>query len=301
MNFISLNGKVVKADDGAIACDDRGLLYGDGLFETFRLYGGAPFLFERHMERLERSAKFLGIPLPADRQKLCAWLEAVAEENDHKDGTARLTLTRGTLPKGPRPNVAQDIEPTLLIQTRPLPEDLEERQKVGIAGATLPWPLRAEGLPLQAHKTLAYTSSVLALSKVALGTEPILETTGGSLSEGATSNLFWVRQGRLYTPSLKSGCLPGIARDFVIELAVAEGIGVTQGLWPRSELAAAEEAFVTNSVMEVTPLTALDSHKIGDSGDSSSDAKLTTPGPVTRQLQKLYARAVIEQTWGDFS
>ena len=117
----------------------------------------------------------------------------------------------------------------------------------------------------------------------------------------ATSNLFWVRQGRLYTPSLESGCLPGIARDFVIELAVAEGIGVTQGLWPRSELAAAEEAFVTNSVMEVTPLTALDSHKIGCCCDNSSDAKTTTPGPVTRQLQKLYARAVIEQTWGDFS
>lgn len=296
MNLVSLNGKILAADQAAIACDDRGFLYGDGLFETFRLYGGAPFHFERHMERLETSAAFLGIPLPADRIKLCAWIEAVAEENDHKDGAARLTLTRGTLPKGPRPNTTQQGAATLLIQSRPLPEGLEERQKSGVEGKTLPYPLRAEGLALQAHKTLSYTSSVLALSKVSPNVEPIVETTGGMVSEGATSNLFWVRQGRLYTPSLENGCLPGIARAFVLELAQREGIEVTEGLWPVRELAAADEAFITNSVMEVTPLVSLDSQKIGD-GSASEPG----PGPATKKLQELYARGVIEQTWGDFS
>jgi branched-subunit amino acid aminotransferase/4-amino-4-deoxychorismate lyase len=292
MNLVSLNGKLMAADEAKLPSDDRGFLYADGLIETLRLYGGAPFCFEQHMERLEGSAKFLNIPLTVDRQKLCAWLEAAAEENDHRDATARLTLTRGSSPRGPNPGTATEgLSPTILIQTRPLPEGLEERQENGTVGATLPWPLRAEGLPLQAHKTLSYTGSVLALGNVPAGSEPILETTGGALSEGATSNLFWVKDGRLHTPSLESGCLPGIARTMVMGLAHRIKLEVVEGLWRRSELASAEEAFITNSVVEVTPLVALDSQEIGSA----------TPGPVTRELQKLYARAVIEKTWGDFS
>lgn len=273
-----LNGRLLPEPDARVPALDRGLLYADGLFETLRCYGGRPFLLAEHWARLSASAAFLGIPFPAvDPAALVARLLGA---NGLADASVRLTLTRGSLPAGPRPAGAG--EPTLLVQARRLRPDLGRSAEAGIGGCRLPWPLRARGLPLQGHKTLCYLPSVLALGAVPAGEEPLLETTEGHLSEGATTNIFWVRGGRLFTPHLDCGCLPGVARRLVLSLAADAGIPVEEGFYPASDLADADEAFVTNSVVEVTPLVRLDGAALGDG----------RPGPATRGLQAAYRREV---------
>ena len=273
-----LNGELVAEEEARVPALDRGLLYGDGLFETFRVYDGRPFALEEHWERMETSCRVLGMPPPPPDP--AGLLRPLIEAGGLGDGVVRVTWTRGPDPRGPRPGPAPC--PTLLAQVRPLPPGLRERQEAGVEARRVPWPLRARGLPLQEHKTLAYLPSVLALGRVPAGTEPLLETTEGHLSEGATANLFWVRGGRLLTPHPEAGCLPGIARALVMDLAEALGLPVEEGLFPASDLAGADEAFLTSSVVEVTPVVAVDGWPVGTG----------RPGPWTRRLQQAYRRRV---------
>jgi branched-subunit amino acid aminotransferase/4-amino-4-deoxychorismate lyase len=273
-----LNGEIIPESSARLPVSERGFLYADGIFTTFRFYGGKAFLAEKHFLRLTDSSSFLGLPKP--RMELFGFAEELAAKNGHQEGACRITISRGSLPAGPRPGFSSS--PTILITTRPLPHMLEERREKGIRGSTLPWPSRSEGLPLHGHKTLAYLPSVIALGLVEEGVEPIMETTGGFLSEGATSNLFWCRDEVLYTPSLTSGCLPGVGRALAIELAEKAGIRVEEGLFARGELFRAHESFVTNSVSEITPLIQVDGTVIGDG----------LPGPLTSRLQIGWTRTV---------
>jgi branched-subunit amino acid aminotransferase/4-amino-4-deoxychorismate lyase len=170
----------------------------------------------------------------------------------------------------------------LLLQARPLRPELETNAAEGTAVRRLPWPLRARGLPLQAHKTLAYLSSVMALSAVPAGSEPLLETTEGHVSEGAASNIYWAEGGRLFTPHTDAGCLAGVTRALVLRLAEQLEVPTEEGLYPVSHLARADEAFLTNSVVEIVPLTHLDGRPVGAG----------VPGSMTRRFQSAYREAV---------
>lgn len=278
MKLCLLGGRLLPEAEARVSAFDRGFLYADGLFETLRCYGGRPFLLSDHWARLSVSAAFLGISVPAVDP--AALVDRVLEANGLADASIRITLSRGPVPPGPRPERAS--EPTLLVQARPLRGDLERNAARGIGARRLPWPLRARGLPLQGHKTLAYLPSVAALGAVPEGEEPLLETTEGHLSEGATTNLFWIAGGRLFTPHLDTGCLPGITRGFVLSFAARLGLPAEEGLYPANSLAGADEAFATNSVVEVTPLVHLDGAPIGDG----------TPGPLTSRFQAAYREAV---------
>ncbi|MBI5016479.1 MAG: aminotransferase class IV [Deltaproteobacteria bacterium] len=273
---------LVSETEARVSALDRGFLYGDGLFETLRTYGGRPFLLAEHWARLRTSAEFLGIEVPAVEPETL--VTRLVEANRLPNAAVRITLTRGPLPKGPRPGTP--ATPTLFAQARPLPSDLDQRTAQGIDACRLPWPLRARGLPLQGHKTLAYLPSVVALGAVPEGAEPLLETTEGHVSEGATSNVFWVRVGRLFTPHTDAGCLPGVARRLVLSLAEELGVSAEPGLYPTADLAAADEAFVTSSVVEALPLVRLDGEPIGAGA----------PGPVTRRLHAAYREAVRRAT-----
>ncbi len=276
-----LDGRLRLEARARVTAGDRGLLYADGVFETLRAYGGRAFGLPEHWQRLTASAEALGLPLPpADPGAI---VHRVLAANRHQDASVRLTLTRGAEPPGPRPDPAG--RPTLLVQARPLRPDLAARAQDGVAGRRLPWPLRARGLWLQQHKTVAYLPSVVALGRVPPGEEPLLENTDGHLAEGATSNLFWVRGGRLYTPHPEAGCLPGVTRARVLAFASTLSIPWEEGFFPAADLLGAEEAFVTNSVIEVTPLVAVDGRPVGGG----------RPGPVTRALQGAYRIAVARE------
>ncbi|MBI5446280.1 MAG: aminotransferase class IV family protein [Deltaproteobacteria bacterium] len=284
MRFAIVGRKLVPEAEAVLSASDRGLLFGDGLFETVRAYGGRLPLWEEHWARLRRSAGFLGIPLPAaDPHALALRL---LEANELSEGSVRVTLTRGAPREdvpAPRPEPPERaLLPTLLLHARPLRPDLEELRAGGISGRRAPWPLRARGLPLQGHKTLAYLGSVLALARAAAGEEPILETTEGHLAETATGNLFWRQGGEIRTPSLDSGCLPGVARSIVLRAAGALGIPVREGLFPVDDLRQSEEALLTNAVQEVIPLVRFEGAPVGQG----------SPGPVTVLLQNAYRREV---------
>lgn len=272
-----LNGRLVREAAAVVSAADRGFLYADGLFETLRLYGGRAFRLADHWDRLTASSRFLGLPDPPDPNPA---IEAIVRANGAADAAVRFTWTRGTLPAGPRPGPAPDS--TFLATLRPLPPDLPRRRAEGVEARTVSQPLRARGLALQGHKTLAYLGSVWALGQVPEGTEPVLLTTEGHVAEGATSNLFWVRDGVLYTPHPDTGCLPGVAAKVVRERAAALGLAVREGFYEPDHLGGAEEAFLTNSVVEIAPVVALDGRPIGPG----------RPGPVTRRLQEAYAEAV---------
>ncbi|RMG84599.1 MAG: 4-amino-4-deoxychorismate lyase [Candidatus Dadabacteria bacterium] len=272
-----LNGRLVDEAAAVVPAADRGFLYADGLFETLRLYGGRPFRLADHWARLTASSRFLGLPDPPDPNPA---IEALVRANGAADAVVRFTWTRGARPAGPRPGPAPN--PTFLATLRPLPPDLARRRAEGVEARTVSQSLRARGLAMQGHKTLAYLGSVWALGRVPGGAEPLLLTTEGHLAEGATSNLFWVRDGVCHTPHPDTGCLPGIAARVARERAAALGLEVREGFYEPGHLAQADEAFLTNSVVEIVPLVALDGRAVGAG----------RPGAVTRRLQEAYAEAV---------
>ena len=275
----SVTGRTPPERSGTVSAADRGFLYGDGVFETLRAYSRVPFRLRAHWDRLSASGAFLGIPLPDVDP--ASEVERALKACGLDDAGVRITLTRGPLPEGPRPTPTGGA-PTLLFQARPLRPGLEELARTGVAARRAPWPLRARGVPLHGHKTLNYLASVVALGAVGPGEEAVLLNTEGHLAEGATSNLFWVRRGVLYTPSPEAGCLPGLARALVLEEARRLGLEVEEGLHPFRALAGAEEAFLTNSLVEVLPLVALDGEPLGGG----------RPGPVTWRLQHAYRGCV---------
>ncbi len=275
----SVNDRPPPESSGTVSAADRGLLYGDGVFETLRVYARVPFRLPAHWERLSDSAAFLGIPVPGVDPS--AGVGRALRASGLDDAAVRITLTRGPLPEGPRPAPSGGA-PTLLFQARPLRPGLEELARTGVAARRAPWPLRARGMPLHGHKTLNYLASVVALGAVGPAEEAVLLNTEGHVAEGATSNLFWVRRGTLYTPAPEAGCLPGLARALVLEEARRLGLEVEEGLHPFRDLAGAEEAFLTNSLVEVLPVVALDGGPVGGG----------KPGPVTRRLQHAYRRCV---------
>lgn len=273
-----IDGEILPESEARVSVHDRGFLYADGVFETLRVYRGRPFLVKEHWARLADSARFLDLPVPG--ANLEEWIGRLVEATGLRDSAARLTLTRGSNPRGPRPSA--ESPGTVVVQVRRLPPDLERRAEEGVELRRAPWPLRARGLPFQEHKTLAYLPSVLALGAVNASEEAVLWNTHGHLCEGATSNLFWVAGGRLYTPHPEAGCLRGIARATVLNLAVELGLGLAEGHFGPEALARADEAFITNSVVEVLPATRFDGNLLG-SGSA---------GPVTRSLQTAYRKRV---------
>jgi len=263
---------------------DRGFLYADGVFETLRVYGGKPFRLADHWSRMTASARFLGFDAPVIDPELL--ISKLVKANQASSASIRITLTRGMKPAGPRPGDCSATKPTLFIQLRDLRPGLAATAENGAAGKRLAHPLRAKGIPFFAHKTLCYLPNILALGEAGNGVEPIIENTDGHVAEGATSNIFWIKDGALYTPAIEAGCLAGVTRKIALALARADGVRVSEGFFPARNLLEADEVFITNSVIEIAPLVSLD-------GQSIAGGK---PGPLTRRLQTAYVNLVKKET-----
>jgi D-amino acid aminotransferase len=275
--YVWLNGKVVQSTRAQVSVFDRGLLYGDGLFETVRAYRGRVFALKEHLERMGHSARALGYRLPRlDWEKGLRRLLA-ANGLLATDASVRITVTRGTAPPGllppPRPS------PTVFAFALPVPPNLARDQRRGIAAACVPFSrLRA----LAAHKLLDYMPAITArrLAAQAKAQEAIY-TDRGQILEATTANVFCVRGGALFTPPL-DGALPGVTRQVVVELARAAGIAVHEQPLLVDEAESADEIFLTSSVVEVLPVVRLNGRTVGTG----------SPGPITRQLQRDYRQFV---------
>ena len=270
MSTVFLDGALVNSGTARIDPADRGLLLGDGLFETLRAYGGVVFRLDAHLARLAAGAAVLAIPLPLPAGALAEAVIATLRANGLADASLRITLTRGPGPRGLAP--PPEPRPTLLITAAPY----EDEGDTGAVRACLAGPPRNEHSPNATLKTLGYLDNVLAAAEArARGCdEAILRNTAGRLAGGARGNLFVVSGGALLTPPPREGALPGIARATVLDLARGRGIEVRETPLETAVLAAAEEAFLTNSLIEVLALGSIDGRPVGDGGVGKLTAAL---------------------------
>jgi branched-chain amino acid aminotransferase len=291
---VFLNGRFLREDAAVISIFDRGLLYGDGLFETLRTYSGRPFRLEAHLERLASSAAFLKISVPLKKEEIKAALLELLRRNRLADAYVRITLTRG--PYRPPARGAKSAsglgleteEPTLFIVTREFKPYPARRYRFG-AKAIIFQSRRSASSPVIQHKTLNYLANILARAEAQKKSadEAILLNTAGFLTEATVSNLFIAKKGEVFTPPVSAGLLPGITREVVLEICRASSIAAKEkNLRPR-DLARADESFLTNSLMEIMPLCYLNGKPIGEG----------RVGDLTRRLRRLY-KAVVKKELG---
>ena len=273
--MIWLNGRLVTRDQAHIDPADRGLLLADGLFETLRAYRGHVFKFEDHLQRLAAGAAELGIPLPEDSPAIAsAALETLAANQlDRADAAMRITLTRGPGQRGLLP--PEDPRPNLMITAAAYhPQPAQD----GFIAVTASGVCRNEGSLTARLKTLSYLDNILALRQAARqeGDEALLLNGKGRVACGARSNLFGMVDGRLLTPAIEEGALPGITRHLILRLCADLAVPAEEGIVSREMLREASEAFVCNSLIEVVPLRRLDGREM-------------PVGPVTKRLMEAYA------------
>lgn len=277
--YVHLNGRLIAASEARIGLFDHGLLYGDGLFETIRVTNGRCFRPEAHLARLTESAGRLGLPLPWSMDELQAALAETVEANRLQEGALRLTVTRGEGPPLPDPSLCP--APSYFVTSRQVAPVTDENFERGIR--LCPGPQHPRTF-VPGIKSLSYLPYQLARSAARSGgLDDGVLLWGDQVVETGISNLFAVCNGVLTTPDLQSGCLPGIMRALVLELAANLGIATEERPLTLDELYSADEVLVTNSVVGVLPVRAL-----------GAVIWAAAPGPVTWQLRAAY-RELIER------
>ncbi|NLI30070.1 MAG: branched-chain-amino-acid transaminase [Nitrospiraceae bacterium] len=275
---VYLNGTILDAADAAISVLDHGLLYGDGVFEGIRIYGGKVFKLREHVERLFASAKAIMLTIPisiADMEK--AILDTVAASG-LADGYIRPIVTRGTGCLGIDPVSCE--KPSIIIIVGTIQLYPEECYRKGIEIVSLPTRRVPSECLDPRIKSLNYLNNVLAKieARQAGCKEGVMLNTAGQVAECTADNIFIVKHGALLTPAPQCGALDGITMRTVCELAESLSIRVTASVLSRYDLYTADECFLTGTGAELIPVTKIDGRTIG-SGE---------PGPVTQRLIKAF-------------
>ncbi|MBX0288587.1 aminotransferase class IV [Halomicroarcula sp. F28] len=259
-----VNGELVPASEATVSVQDRGFKYGDAVFETLRAYDGQPFEWDRHVARLHRSCELLGFePGYSDEFLHSKTLETLAA-NDLSEAYIRLSVTRGI--HSGKLSPPSDPEQTLVIIVSELPRGGTEGHPVwdGPASVEIVDTARVadDAIPAAA-KTHNYLNGILARCESGAD-ETVMTDANGRLSEGATSNLIFSRDGRLHTPTLDGPVLPGITRAVVKELAAQLGIEIEVGSYTPADLRAADGACLTNTTWEIRPIEKVDGTHLGN-------------------------------------
>jgi 4-amino-4-deoxychorismate lyase len=280
-----VNGNIINEEQAVVSVYDHGFLYGMGLFETFRTYGGRPFLLERHLERLAAGCRELEIQHAPKSCEVNRIVQELLEANGLTDAYIRYTITGGTNILGLPTDEYK--EPTTIVYMKPLPQPNEALYEKGKALQLLRLRRNTPEGPLR-QKSLHYMNNILAKRELAgypyaAGAEGLMLDAGGHIAEGIVSNVFYLQGERLCTPSTHTGILPGITRRFVLELAADLGLHPEEGFYRWEELRAADEIFITNSIQELVPITTL--YDIQGESFTMSEGKT---GPITRQLLGRY-------------
>jgi branched-chain amino acid aminotransferase len=277
---VSIDGVVIAPERAVVSVFDRGFLFGDGVFESLRVYGGRAFAASEHIARLARSAGVLGFTLPVGGRDLEAELDAAIAASSLEDAYARVILTRGAAnPVSLAPPA--EPTPTRVILVQPLRVPSRAVYAAGLRAVTLPLSPGAEGGPASRAKLLSYTASILALERArAQGAEEaIFVTAEGFVCDASTSNVVVVRgDGSLVTPPDGPGVLAGITRGHVVDLARAMGAPCSFEPVTLAELIDAREILLTSSVREIVSVVSLDGRAIGDGA----------PGEKARSLHRAY-------------
>lgn len=259
MGVAWVDGELVDERAPQLTVTDHAFLVGDGVFETLQVVRGTPFALTRHLRRLRRSADALRIALPDDVD-LAAGARHLLDATGTGRGRLRITVSSGP---GPLGSGRGHGSTTVVMAVGPVPQ-WEPLADV----VTVPWTRNERGA-LAGVKTTSYAENVRALARAheAGASEAIFANTRGNLCEGTGTNVFVGLGGRLVTPPLSAGPLPGITRELLLELVPVEEADL-----PLDQLAQADEAFLTSSTRDVQPIRAVDGHALP-----------TAPGPLTRR------------------
>lgn len=302
---IWLNGSIVDGGEAVISVYDHGFLYGLGLFETFRTYGGKPYLLERHLDRLYGGCRELGIPFAMKADELRREITALLVANGLADGYIRLTVSAGVgelgLPAG------DYNAPTVLILAKSLPPAGADALRRGRELRLLRTRRNSPEGTVR-FKSLHYMNNIIAKREMlglmqerepqsfhlqqqvvqiaslpSPGAEGLMLSRDGWLTEGIVSNLFFLRQGVIYTPCIETGILPGVTRARVVELARDTGYEVEEGLYTWEQLLEAEEVWLTNSIQELVPVT-----RLSDWDGLERKVGIGEAGALTLELLDMY-------------
>lgn len=280
--IVYLNGSLIPLNEARISPVDYGFLYGFGLFETMRAYEGKVSFLDRHLNRLARSAETLG--LPATTLDIGKAVMDTLRANKLRDARIRITVSAGE--GGIAPDPKSCTSPTVLITARHYEPYTEQAYEKGFK-AVISSIRRNSQSPLPQFKSTNYLENLLAKqeAKDKGADEAVFLNERDLVAEASMSNVFIVAGGILKTPHVDNGILPGITREVILKLAPKLDIeAVEQDIWP-GELLDAEEAFLTNSLMEVMPLTKVARNLIGSG----------KPGPVTRKFRQAYRELVMSE------
>jgi branched-chain amino acid aminotransferase len=285
---VDMDGRLVSPQEATVSVFDRGFLYGDSVYEVVRTYGFRPFELARHLERLARSARRLALTLPWAAERTQAEVLrslAASRGGDPPDEAAapwnlgersiRIIMTRGAGELGLDPALA--VEPRAIVIAGPLRAPPGEAYREGVACRIVGIRHDAPDAVDTTAKTGAHLSNVLAQAGAH---EALLLDRDGFVTEGASSNVFVVRDGAVETPPLAAGILEGVTRAIVLELARAEGIPLREAALRPDDLAGADEIFITSTAREVLPVTVLGGRAVGSG----------RVGPCTTRLHASFRR-----------
>jgi branched-chain amino acid aminotransferase len=271
---VYISGQLYDKEDAKISVYDHGLLYGDGVFEGMRIYGGKVFRMQDHLDRLWNSAKAIWLEIPMTPEALAKAVDETVAANGLVDGYVRLVVTRGAGTLGLDPN--RTSQPQVIIIADKITLYPQEYYENGLEIITVSTMRNHPAALSPRIKSLNYLNNILAkIEGLQAGCEEALMLNHkGEVAECTGDNVFLVKRGQLLTPPIDAGILEGITREAVIELAAEAGIAVREIPLTRHDVYIADECFLTGSAAEIVPVVKVDSRRIGDG----------RPGPLTRQL-----------------
>jgi branched-chain amino acid aminotransferase len=288
---VYVNGRITSEDQAVVPIFDHGFLYGEGVYEVCRSYHGRPFLLDRHLARLRKSASLISLQVPINDDGFAARIEDTMKAAGlspwtpgGQDAYIRLLLTRGIGELTYDP--AATPVPTLVIIARPHKAPDPKTYSDGVAVAIVPIQRNAPAAlnPLIKSNNLLNNALAMQRALASGGFEAVMRNHRGELAECSQSNLFVVSHGVVRTPPLEAGLLAGITRQLVVELCREEHFPCEETTLHDADLLEADEVFITSSTREIVPVVKVDHTEIKDGH----------PGAITRKLIEAF-RAKVEQ------
>jgi branched-chain amino acid aminotransferase len=276
--FASVNGAVLPAEEARVSVLDTGFTFGDSVYETLRTYGGRPFHLDRHLRRLRASAGRLGIPVPEGDEPFARDVDAVLDRAGNPESYIRIMVTRGVGDVSYHFDRVQGPTRVVIVKPyEPLPERCYSEGVPVIVSSVRRNSTRALDPAIKSGNLI---NNILAVreAQAAGAFEPILLNDDGEVAEGASANVFAVKDGAGVTPPLDAGILPGVTRQLLLEIGGGLGIPMREETLQVADLLGADEAFITSTLKEAVPVRAVDGKPVGNG----------RPGPVTLRLLKAY-------------